>query len=179
LNIFALSTNQRRAAQYHVNAHVISQIKEYAQLLSSVHHVYPTEHTPHVYKMGSAWFNHPSTIWVRQSKANYSWLVALWHNLYDEKLRRWPNAAKGHASYEDNVARLVNVPPNMPDVGLTPVSLAMPARFQRPCATMADAVECYRDYYAFDESKTHLHAWHGRCPPPWLTQRQEQSNASV
>ena len=37
MNIFYLHSDPKTCAQYHVDRHVVSQIKEYAQLLSTTH----------------------------------------------------------------------------------------------------------------------------------------------
>ena len=95
MNIFYLSNDVNDCAKQHVDKHVVKMIIEYAQLMSTAHrvldgHMYmdKTKNNRNikrwrlhsnlesiVYK--ASHINHPSAIWVRESKEHYMWLYDL------------------------------------------------------------------------------------------------------
>lgn len=161
MNIFALDTDPRLAAQAHVDKHVVKMVTEYAQLLSSAHHV--TGSSIRHKCMQLAYENHPSAKWTRASVANYEWLFSLYSSLHDEFKHRY---GKGHLSYLKYAGALVQTP-KLPNRKLLPVFLAMPDHLKvDPPTTFAGSVERYRTYYR--EHKKHLHSWKERTPPEWI-----------
>ena len=71
MNIVILDLNQRLNAQYYCDKHVIKQITEFNQLLSSVY--YFIGNVPEIaYKLYGK--NHPCAKWTRESLANWLWL---------------------------------------------------------------------------------------------------------
>lgn len=44
-------------------------------------------------KSGKGYFNHPSAVWVRESKANFEWLVEHALEMFNERDFRWPSSA--------------------------------------------------------------------------------------
>ena len=75
MNIFYLDRHPIKAAQMMCDKHVVKMILESAQMLSTAHRVLDgDEYADEVglYKMAHK--NHPSTIWVRSSLENYTWL---------------------------------------------------------------------------------------------------------
>lgn len=75
MNIFYLDRNPRKAARMHCDKHVVKMILEYAQLLSTAHHVLDGPDGPIVDKLYKVTHkNHPSAVWVRQSLLHY-WYV--------------------------------------------------------------------------------------------------------
>jgi hypothetical protein len=62
MNIFMLSYDVERCAQYHNNKHCVKMILEYAQLLSAAHHLNNNSIKDKLYKLSHT--NHPSTVWV-------------------------------------------------------------------------------------------------------------------
>lgn len=161
MNIFALDEDTQLAAQAHVDKHVVKMITEYAQLLSSAHHV--TQSPIRQSCMHLAFENHPSAKWTRASFRNYEWLFSLYTALHDEFKFRY---GKGHASYL-NYAQALSQTPKLPDRRLMPVFLAMPDHLKlNPPTDFAGSVERYRQYYR--EHKQHLHSWKKRTPPAWL-----------
>jgi hypothetical protein len=90
MNIFYLHSNPRTCAEMHVDKHCVKMILEYAQLLSTAHRVLDgvpatghsrsgrkhttytlTNHYNNEILYAATHINHPSAIWVRQSKQNY------------------------------------------------------------------------------------------------------------
>lgn len=136
-------------------------VTEYAQLLSSAHHV--TQSNIRHRCMHLAFENHPSAKWTRASVANYEWLFSLYTDLHDEFKHRY---GKAHASYI-NYAGALSITPKLPRRKLLPVYLAMPDHLKNPQPkTFSESVERYRTYYRMH--KIHLHAWKNREAPEWL-----------
>ena len=94
MNIFYLDQNPRICAEMHLDKHVVKMILEYAQLLSTAHRVLDGEEYFDMtingrkikrWRMSNSYMenglmkashiNHPSNIWLRQSKQNYHHLL--------------------------------------------------------------------------------------------------------
>jgi Pyrimidine dimer DNA glycosylase len=89
LNIFVISDNPLRNARVLDNKRVVKMVLETAQLLSNyVHHI--GQFTP--YK--KTHWNHPCSVWVRESPANYRWLCSYFKELCDEYSRRYSREHK-------------------------------------------------------------------------------------
>jgi hypothetical protein len=108
MNIFYLSQNPVECAQMHNDKHCVKMILESAQLLSTAHRVLDGVETVGLSQSGrkkKIWKlandkldtklysathnNHPSAIWVRQSKNNYVWLFNLFCSLIVEYQHRY------------------------------------------------------------------------------------------
>lgn len=84
MNIFVVSEDPVRNARVLDNKRVVKMVLETAQLLSNyVHHI--GEFTP--YK--KTHWNHPCSVWVRESHANYRWLCIYFSELCKEYTRRY------------------------------------------------------------------------------------------
>lgn len=170
MNIFFLSMDPTRAAQWHCDKHVVKMILESTQLLWTTQHVVlgdrldltdaPTT------KTGARGYrpthrNHPCAIWARATVANYKWLCALAAALVAEYHYRYP-AAGPHAC-EPHLAWLQDHPPPLPEGSLTWPALAMPPEYK----ISPNPTACYRAYYigAKMDFLTYTH----RDLPPWLT----------
>ena len=178
MNIFYLDNNPKICAEYHVDKHVVKMIVEYAQLLSTAHRVvdgyplieknaighklvryYCDDHRDLIlYK--STHVNHPSAIWVRQSRANYEWLYSLFLELLNEYTYRY---GKKHAS-NSLVAALSMAPIKIPNIPFTQPTPAMDMEF----IITEDSIASYRKYYA--EAKSDLIKYTKRPVPEWLEQ---------
>lgn len=176
MNIFYLDTDTTACAQAHCDKHVVKMILEYAQLLSTAHRVLDgkawTDLTANkrritrysltndkegvLYK--ATHINHPSAIWVRESKANYNWLYDLYSKLLAEYTHRY---GKSHKCGELS-ASLKDSPATIADVGLTEMPQAMPEACQKPTA-----IEGYRNYYSTE--KRGMLAYTKRQMPTWIT----------
>ena len=152
MNIFMLDSDPTFAAQYHVDKHCVKMILEYAQLMSTAHHL--CGGSTDVYRATHK--NHPSAIWVREGSDNYQWLYSLWQALSDEYTFRY---SKVHKSWEMLSETLKQIPRGIP-IGSTPLRLAMPDQYKQ-----SDPVESYREYYIGD--KKHIATWSKRNMPDW------------
>ena len=136
-------------------------IVEYAQLLSTAHRV--LDGTPYrekspkgkimqrymlpkpredvLYK--ACHINHPSNIWVRQSRSHYRWLFDLFQHCCVEYTRRYGN----YHSSESLISYLWVAPFNIPDAGWIDPPPAMPDKYKVP----GDSIQSYRNYYIGDK----------------------------
>lgn len=175
MNIFYLSHNVDECARYHVDKHVIKQIVEYAQILSTTHRVldgklYVDVSSGRQYKRWmlfdekenvlykSTHFNNPSVKWCRESQQNYYWLYNLFLRLIAEYYYRYK---KVHAC-----TKLI------PYLGLAPQNINWKL-FTEPTPVMGaeyiienNSLESYRNFYKY--GKQHLHSWKNRPTPTWI-----------
>ena len=155
MNIFYLDEDAAAAARYHCDKHVVKMILEYAQLLSTAHHVLDGDDAPEgIYKKTHV--NHPSAVWVRQSRANYLWTFTLLAYL----LRQYTYRYKKEHKTSRLMSALVQWPMNIPNVGFTQPPQCMPDEYK-----CDDAVEAYRNYYVGD--KAYFASWRNTKTPEW------------
>ena len=152
MNIFYLDKEPKLCAQYHVDKHVVKMILETAQLLSTTHWVLGGEGP---YKQTHK--NHPSAIWARSNKSNYTWLCELGMELCKEYTHRY---GKTHKTQQHIEWLSTNIP-NIPDGKFTQPTLAMPEQYKSD-----DHVNSYRLYY--NKDKSHLHSWKKRDVPQFI-----------
>lgn len=199
MNIFILSKNAKRAARFHCDKHVIKMILESIQLLTCAWYSFGlpgweaeisakvAEHPvtkmhgddakTTVYKRTHA--NHPCSLWVQKSAANYAWLVDMTRELCLEKRRRWPKTLPHKC--EAYLDALQTPPPLLKDVGQTPFAVAISSteiRAKRPRCTEdeLECIEAYRDYYAFDKP---FASWKCDDAPDWFQERKKQMPSLV
>lgn len=159
MNIFFLSRNAKKCAQWHCDKHVVKMICEYAQLLSTAHHtldtIEPEDDRNILYKKTHQ--NHPCAVWTRESNKNYEWLYELFCNLCDEYILRYN---KIHKTDKNLRAILRNTPVEIPDDEFTEPPQAMPDEYK----VENDVVLSYRIFYVF--SKSRFAQW-SKVPLPW------------
>lgn len=156
MNIFFLHRDPRKCARYHIDRHVVKMIIELAQLLCSaiwstgIEAPYKETHK-----------NHPSAIWVRQSKHNWNWTYNLALELCKEYTYRY---GKTHKT-EDIIKGLIC--PELPDTPFTDPAQVVPDEYQN-----SESMIGYRAYYAYGKKHLHLwkkrHAWKDRKPPKFI-----------
>jgi len=147
MNIFALDNDPIKAAQLHVDKHVVKMPLETAQMLSTICG-YPYRQTHK---------NHPCTVWARQTKGNYHWLVQLGFALCKEYSLRYSRRHK----CKDVIEQLKTAPESIPDGERTPFPQAMPDECKQE-----DSVLAYREYYK--RHKKHIASWKNRDMPEWM-----------
>ena len=172
MNIFYTDHNPNTCAKYHMDKHVIKQILEYAQLLSTAHRVLDGTLSTGLSKTGrkqtryvlpddresmlysATHINHPSAIWCRQSIANYDWLHSLLVELCKEYTYRY---GKVHKCERDGLVKLLGIyPKNLKPRLFTEPTPAMPDDVK----VLDNSLESYRNYYVKNKSK--LASWSGK-----------------
>ncbi len=175
MNIFYLDKDVQLCAQQHCDRHVVSQCKEYAQILSTAHRIVDgyeyidnssgrnikrwkllDDRETGLYK--STHYNHRSVVWCRQSQQNYYWLYQLFLRLLAEYKFRYN---KVHACTK--LIPFLGLAPRKIDWKLfTEPTPAMPTKY----IVNNDSMQSYRNYYNGD--KVHLHNWTNRPTPEWI-----------
>lgn len=181
MNLFVLDKDPIKAAQLQCDKHVVKMIVEAAQMLSTTHRMLDGVETRKPSKSGKTMvkyyelsdaanenimykavhFNHPCTIWTRESLQNYAWHYDHFMALCYEYQYRYKKIHYTQQILEDPLS----IPPrNIPNKGLTPFRLAMD---HEPQCKMEDPVESYQAYYKTKKSKFKM-AWTGRSIPEWF-----------
>ena len=166
MNIFYLHDDPVIAAKAMTDKHVVKMILESAQLLSTAHRfTHGTLYTEksaagrnlkryrladdflesRLYK--ATHINHPSAVWVRQSKDNYRWLYDHFLALCEEYTARY---GKTHAT-QSLLETALSYIPSLPDVPQTPILLAI-ADTKHHVA--GNPIQSYRNYYIAEKLKT-------------------------
>lgn len=176
MNIFYLDKDPSTCAQMHVDKHCVKMILEYAQLLSTAHRVLDGICSTRLSKSGrkqqyyvlndqrdqflysATHVNHPSAIWVRQSKENYKWLFTLFIELMREYNYRY---GKIHACMR-LASSLQNPPTNIKDGEFTEPTPAMPDDYK----VAGNSVQSYHNYYNGDKQR--MFSWKNRQTPSWI-----------
>ena len=178
MNIFYLDRDVIKCAEMHNDKHCVKMILEYAQLLSTAHRVIDgiiTEGVSTTGRKRKSYFlsdsresilyvathiNHPSAIWVRQSRDNYAWLFQLLDKLCKEYTYRYERIHKVESSGL------------LDKLWFVPSGIAEHASFTEPTPAMPDEVKIvgdslasYRNYYI--KNKAHLASWKKRNIPEW------------
>lgn len=179
LNIFYTNNNPEICAQQHCDKHVIKQLLESVQLLSTAHRVLDgTEYVDSssgrrikrwklddpeldnlLYKVSHC--NHPSAVWVRQSESNYRWLAELLSELCKEYTYRY---GKIHKCEQIGLVDMLytNVPNNIQRKSFTEPTPAMPPQY----IIKNNSIASYQKYVR--EGKIHLHKWKNRETPAFI-----------
>ena len=173
MNIFYTNNDPKQCAMDHMDKHVIKQILEYAQLLSTAHRVldgvpvvsrrattgrqytsYRLDDDRDGVLYSATHINHPSAIWCRQSIANYDWLHSLLVELCKEYTYRY---GKVHKCERDGLVKLLGIyPKNLKPRLFTEPTPAMPDDVK----VLGNSLESYRNYYIKNKSK--LASWSGK-----------------
>ena len=144
MNLFILSLDPAKTAEYMMDKHIAKIILEAVQMLCTTHRLLATSTgaavDPCVYKIAHK--NHPVTIWCRAAQANFIWTLDLIDAMHAEwKYRYGHPAQKQHKSYIVAQYLRQNIQPphafervSVPGI-MTPFALAMPDEFKVRCST--------------------------------------------
>ena len=154
MNIFYLDHDPVSCAKLHCDKHVVKMVLEYAQLLSTAHHVAGSWKEP-MYK--PTHINHPSAIWARKSENNYKWLYSLFLATCDEYTHRY---GKIHKT-DSKLREVLKAVPTSGQGGFTQPTQAMPNECKRSCS-----IEAYRIYYR--EHKSGIATYKKRDVPDFM-----------
>lgn len=150
-----------KSAQMMNDQHVVKMILESAQLLSTAHWI--LDGYCGAYKQTHE--NHPSAIWVRESRGNYEWLFNHLVALIDEHMYRYQHTTP-HKTYS-HLDTLRNPPRNLSETCLTPIRLAMPDSIK----SLYSGVQAYRAYYSICKrvkANGKPFTWTNREIPEWF-----------
>ena len=161
MNIFFLSQDPKECAQSYFDKHVTKMITEMVQILCCVYY-FTNPEIPEQFELfyKKTHYNHPSCKWARESIVNFNYIILLVIELNKEHQYRY--SPKNEHKSMRVLEILQKFPPTLPNLGLTPIKLAMPEQFKQK-----DVVEAYRNYY-MSEQKQHLRSWKKRSVPSWF-----------
>lgn len=165
MNLFILSLNFAECAQFMFDKHVSKMILEAVQMLcTAIHLIDPSlDVDERLYKPTHK--NHPVSIWIRESQANFIWTLNMIDAMHSEWKYRYNHPAeKIHKCY-DLAMYLSYILPHedkFPYRELTPFAQAMPDEYKH-----TDCVEAYRAYYQ-SPAKQKIASWKSpRNIPEW------------
>jgi hypothetical protein len=195
MNIFVLHPNQRKAARWHVDKHIVKMILETAQLLYTAHWVLFYQQlkdcksavalsrvqkllevpeymwqAPECETSGEPGYRpchvwHPCTKWARECSGNYLWLAKLGIELAKEFRFRF----KKEHSCEKHIMWLYdNLPLTIPMAPQNGFAVAMGDEYK----ISKDPIVCYRHFYRTSKAERGLIKYTGRQVPHWLKDSQ-------
>ena len=200
MNLFILSLDPAKIAEYMMDKHIAKIILEAVQMLCTTYRLCTAigatgaDIDPCVYKIAHK--NHPVTIWCRASQANFIWTLDLIDAMHAEwKYRYGHPIQKQHKSYSVAQYLRQNIPPvasfervKVPGL-MTPFALAMPDEYKVRASRSSgggevtgtsaghdiyDAVASYRSYY-LSEPKRRIAKWGKlRGTPVWYARGLRQ-----
>lgn len=159
MNIFRLDADPEKTAQYLEDGHINSQLHEASLMMSAALRL--NGHNDD-YLYGVTHKNHPSTVWVREARDNFTWMYDLCEALYEEKCLRW---GPGHDSWQETVALMPREPECLPDGGTVQAVVGTADAYvsgSEPQST-DEVVRAYRQAY-FDSDRSYDL---GRERPEW------------
>lgn len=183
MNIFFVDKDPSIAGHCLHDVHCNKMILEAGQLLSNVHHItgynFPNLGRYVIYRndpFKPTHLHHPCTLWLLESRDNYSWLSQYLKWLCLEFSWR---RGKNH-----KVAQFSNYfqhnQPSLPATNsMTLPKLCMPDHYQLPSVqTLDDVVTSYRQYYIGDKwqdkNGKRIDKWSMRSPPHWWITPEER-----
>jgi hypothetical protein len=170
MQIFFLHWNPKKIAEYLCDKHIVKLPTETGQILSSVLFMNDVRYQYYAqcgYVMKPVRnLRHPVIQWVRQSRSNYWWTVALLKELCLEFERRYGQKHKLWLLYENIESKRI-AEPDLPDIGFVPMSEEYQAVGQT--YKHKNPIVAYRMYYI--KEKSGIAVWNkNRTPPEWFTQ---------
>ena len=158
MNIFYFYDCPVLSAQAQPDKMLVKMPLETAQMLCTAHRELDgDEYAEEVGLYKRAYWNHPCTVWARESSANYFWLYKHFLALGKEYTFRY---GKTHNSVDKLARALFKQPDNIKRIGMTPLAQAMPDKYKND-----DPIKAYRDYCI---NEKHYAKWEkGRAMPNW------------
>ena len=158
MNIFYFDECPIKSARAQPDKMLVKMPLETAQMLCTAHRELDgNEYADEQGLYKRAYWNHPCTIWARESSANYFWLYKHFLALGREYTFRY---GKIHKSVDKLAQALFKQPDNISRTGMTTLAQAMPDEYKHDDPTVA-----YRDYVIHEK---HYAKWEqGRDKPEW------------
>ena len=168
MNRFIINHTPTTIAKDLCDQHITKMVLEEAQMLCSAVRTHAPDYAERygLYKM--AYQNHPCSVWVRETRANYTFGLSLLQAMSYEYTERYGKIHKSSRL----VTALKYADEFMPEGGLTPHPQCFSGHDQ--CKTNEPwPVEAYRRFYAVDKLKFARYN-KGRNMPNWLHKLKEE-----
>ena len=175
MNIFVTDENPIIAAKNLCDQHVRSKMQIEGAIMLA--HAFPQEILDHPStpktkagnnrKRGKGYFKHQCSVWARESKDNFLWLVDHTLHMFTERMWRWPESVEHFTKTfiqccKDNVHNTI-----MSKQSLTPFTTAINEDCDcrsHPEFSKGNVVDQYRYYYIYDKP---FATWTNRKLPAW------------
>ena len=158
MNIFLLSLDIQKCAEFHCDKHLVKMILETAMLLCTTLQLLGQ---PAPYR--AVFPKHPCNKWLLESLSNWRFIRELGRALNTEYRFRY-DKNQDHKAY--TIMEQLEEP-NLEDKGLTRFALAMPDKYKEE-----DAILSYRKYYSAE--KYRFATWKKRNVPAWFLPLRKQ-----
>lgn len=177
MNVFYLDQDPILAAHYHNDKHCNKMLLEYAQLFQNCFTIEQLQHAPKT-KVDTfrkhTHLNHPSSLWVKETRANMKWLLRMLTELEKERIYRGfkPHFTSTFISWVRKNFRNSQVPEGRKQTALK-IAISEDAECRKYIKDFEQLppVQQYRLYYVFDKEPI-LH-WTHRTEPEWLEMYRE------
>jgi hypothetical protein len=146
MNLFYLDRDPVVAASYHYDKHKVKMVLEAAQMLCTAHHCYGSSTQKANVPYKQAHLNHPSTIWVRRSRATYLWAYEYMIALGKEYTKRY---GKEHLTITKCRDFLSTPPIHVQGDEWVEPPQCMPDEYKVP----GDSIMAYWNYYEQEKYK--------------------------
>ena len=168
MNIFYFNHSPVTSAEAQPDKMLVKMPLETAQMLCTAHRELDgDEYADEVGLYKRAYWNHPCTVWARETSGNYFWLFKHFVALSKEYTFRY---GKTHASYTKLAKHLMKIPDNIKRADVSTLAQAMPDEYKH-----ADPIVAYRRYVI---NEKHYAKWEkGRPMPNWWTKEYEKELA--
>lgn len=176
MNIFATNKDPIIAAQELCDQHCRSKMQIESAIL--LQHCYdnttllsapPTKKgVPR--KSGKGYFNHPCSVWVRESKENFLWLVEHALEMFNEREYRWPTSSKHFTKTfilwcKDNADKTKYC--NKGATQLTPFAIAINKDSKCRLVSNFDRLSSTEQYQQYIKHDKPFATWSKRPKPSW------------
>lgn len=176
MNIFVTDKDSVQAARNLCDKHVRAKMQVEGSIMLAHafeqellnHPSTPKTKTGKSRRRGKGYFKHQCSVWVRESRSNFKWLVDHTLEMFDERMYRWPDS-KEHFTKDFIVWCKENTHNTiMSDIGLTPFAIAIGEDCN--CRTLPhfndlSTIDKYRSYIINDKD---FADWTRRQPPTWF-----------
>ena len=168
MNIFYFNHSPVTSAEAQPDKMLVKMPLETAQMLCTAHRELDgDEYADEVGLYKRAYWNHPCTVWARETSGNYFWLFKHFVALSKEYTFRY---GKTHASYDKLAKHLMKIPDNIKRGDISTLAQAMPNEYKH-----TDPIVAYRRYVI---NEKHYAKWEkGRPMPNWWTKEYEKELA--
>ena len=159
MNIFYFDDSPIECAIAQPDKMLVKMPLETAQMLCTAHReIDGDEYADSVGLYKRAYWNHPCTVWARESRLNYLWLYVHFLALGSEYKFRYGREHASITKLKEPLKKIANITKK----SMTPLAQAMPDEYKND-----NPIKAYRDYCI---NEKHYAKWEkGRARPDWWT----------
>jgi len=119
-------------------------------------------------KSGKGYFNHPCSVWTRESKANFQWLVEHALEMFNERDYRWPSSSAHFTKTfiewcRDNIDKTAHCK----ETKLTPFAVAINPESKCKTVPGFDKMSIQEKYQHYIKLDKDFATWSKRSKPSW------------